>query len=108
MRCFVGAGVKLTSPQLYSAAHTDDIRVALMYISRLYPHAPLLGLGYSLGANVLTRYLAEEGKHSRLVAGLALACVSFILLLHTVCILTLEMDSPGILLRTANGWSFLH
>lgn len=73
---FIGAGVPLTSPRLYSGGTTDDIRVALMYISATYPKAPLLGIGFSLGANVLTRYLAEEGEHSRLKAGCVLASVS--------------------------------
>ncbi|KAK7014882.1 AB hydrolase-1 domain-containing protein [Favolaschia claudopus] len=68
------AGVPVTSPQLYSAGYTGDIRQALIYISQRYPRAPLLGLGFSLGANVLTRYLAEEGEKSRLVSGCALAC----------------------------------
>ncbi|KAI0646954.1 AB-hydrolase YheT [Trametes meyenii] len=68
------AGVPLTSPQLYSALNTDDIRVAVMYIAKLFPKAPLIGVGFSLGANVLTRYLAEEGEKSRLLAGCALAC----------------------------------
>jgi len=71
-----GADVPITSPQLYSAGHTDDLRQALMYIRKRYPHAPLLGVGFSLGANVLTRYIAEEGENCRLVAGCALACVS--------------------------------
>lgn len=68
------AGVPLTSPQLYSAGHTEDLRVALMYIAHTYPNASLLGIGFSMGANVLTRYLAEEGNQSRLIAGCALAC----------------------------------
>ena len=34
-----------------------------------------MGIGYSLGANVLTRYLAEEGENSRLVSGCVLGCV---------------------------------
>ncbi|KAJ7219250.1 Alpha/Beta hydrolase protein [Mycena pura] len=68
------AGVPVTSPQMYSAGYTGDIREALVYISQLYPRAPLIGLGFSLGANVLTRYLAEEGEQSRLSAGCALAC----------------------------------
>ncbi|KAJ7155988.1 Alpha/Beta hydrolase protein [Mycena crocata] len=68
------AGVPVSSPQLYSAGETGDIRQALIYISQLYPRAPLLGLGFSLGANVLTRYLAEEGEQSRLSSGCALAC----------------------------------
>ena len=73
---YSGAGVPVTSPQLYSAGHTDDLRQALMFISHLYPRAPLIGLGFSLGANVMTRYLAEEGEKSRLLAGCALGCVS--------------------------------
>ncbi|KAI0709091.1 AB-hydrolase YheT [Earliella scabrosa] len=66
------AGVPLTSPQLYSALHTDDIRVAVMFISKMYPSAPLIGVGFSLGANVLTRYMAQEGSSCRLAAGCAL------------------------------------
>ncbi|GLB34977.1 putative alpha/beta hydrolase fold [Lyophyllum shimeji] len=68
------AGVPVTSPQLYSAGHTDDCRQAVFFISKLYPKAPLLGLGFSLGANVLTRYVAEEGKSCRLASLCALAC----------------------------------
>ncbi|KAF9819565.1 hypothetical protein IEO21_02029 [Rhodonia placenta] len=68
------AGVPITSPQLYSAGHTDDLRVAVYYLRKRYPRAPLLGLGFSLGANVLTRYLAEEGENSRIVAACLLAC----------------------------------
>ncbi|KAF9514146.1 hypothetical protein BS47DRAFT_1343474 [Hydnum rufescens UP504] len=68
------AGVPVTSPQFYSAGHTDDLRCALLYISATYPDAPLHGLGFSLGANVLTRYLGEEGENSRLRSGIVLAC----------------------------------
>ncbi|KAF8654098.1 hypothetical protein AX16_003631 [Volvariella volvacea WC 439] len=68
------AGVPVTSPQLYSAGHTDDLRQALAWISHHYPEAPLLGVGYSLGANVMTRYVAEEGTASRLKTACVLAC----------------------------------
>ncbi|KDQ60843.1 hypothetical protein JAAARDRAFT_190982 [Jaapia argillacea MUCL 33604] len=68
------AGTPITSPQLYSAGHTDDLRQAVMYISKMYPNAPLIGIGFSLGANVLTRYLGQEGHRSRLAGGCALAC----------------------------------
>ncbi|KAF7294953.1 AB hydrolase-1 domain-containing protein [Mycena indigotica] len=69
-----GAGVPITSGQMYSAGYTGDIRQALIYISKLYPRAQLFGLGFSLGANVLTRYLAEEQEKSRLQAACVLAC----------------------------------
>ncbi|KAN0130915.1 Alpha/beta hydrolase [Lactarius tabidus] len=67
------AGVPLTSPQLYGFSHTDDFRQAIHYVAHLYPDAPLLGLGFSLGANVLTRYVAEEGDSCRLVSACTLA-----------------------------------
>ncbi|THV06770.1 AB-hydrolase YheT [Dendrothele bispora CBS 962.96] len=67
-------GVPMSTPRFYSAGGTDDIRQALIYISHKYPNAPLLGLGFSLGANIMTRYIAEEGEKSRLCAGCTLAC----------------------------------
>ncbi|KAK7472911.1 hypothetical protein VKT23_001017 [Stygiomarasmius scandens] len=67
-------GVPMTTPRFYSAGGTDDIRQAVIYIANKYPHAPLLGLGFSLGANIMTRYVAEEGEKSRLSAVCALAC----------------------------------
>ncbi|EPQ58747.1 hypothetical protein GLOTRDRAFT_104069 [Gloeophyllum trabeum ATCC 11539] len=68
------AGTPVTSPQLYSGGHTDDLRQALMYLSKLYPEAPLIGLGFSLGANVVARYLGQEGNRSRLLAAAVLGC----------------------------------
>lgn len=47
-RILVGAGVPLTTAQLYSGAHTDDLRSTLLYIREVYPDAPLLGIGFSL------------------------------------------------------------
>jgi hypothetical protein len=85
---WLGAGVPLTSPQLYGFSHTDDLRQAILYIAQLYPHAPLLGLGFSLGANILTRYVAEEGESCRLVSACTLACVcirSLVLTFHVRC-----------------------
>ncbi|KAF9246540.1 AB-hydrolase YheT [Melanogaster broomeanus] len=68
------AGVPVTSPQLYSAGHTDDIRQAMFYISNRFPEAPLLGLSFSLGANVMTRYIAEEGEQCRFESACVLGC----------------------------------
>jgi hypothetical protein len=38
----------------------------------------MIGLGFSLGASVLTRYLGEEGEDSNLISGCALACVNIL------------------------------
>lgn len=60
---------------MHSACCTDDTRDALRYVSHLYPKAPLIGLGFSLGAGVIVRYLGEEKENSRLSSGCALCSV---------------------------------
>ncbi|KAG0145944.1 hypothetical protein CROQUDRAFT_658049 [Cronartium quercuum f. sp. fusiforme G11] len=68
------AGSKLTSPRLYHAGATDDLRCALLFLSHLVsPDTPLHGLGFSLGANILAKYLGEEGEQSMLRTGTVLA-----------------------------------
>lgn len=64
-----------TSPKFYSACHTDDTRDGIRYIAHLYPNAPLLGLGFSVGANHITLYLGEEKDQARLQSGCAVGCV---------------------------------
>ncbi|KAF8910682.1 Alpha/Beta hydrolase protein [Gymnopilus junonius] len=68
------AGVPITSPRLYTAGHTEDLKQALMYLLYHYPQSRLLGLGFSLGANVMTRYVSEEGDKSRLPSAVVLSC----------------------------------
>lgn len=53
------AGLPLTSPKTYSAAFTDDAHMAVEAVQQQFPGAPLYAVGYSLGAVILTKYLAE-------------------------------------------------
>lgn len=71
----LGGGVPITSTKFYSAGGTDDFRQALIYISHRYPRAILLGLGFSLGSNIMTRYIAQEGEKCRLSSACVLANV---------------------------------
>ncbi|KAJ2700040.1 hypothetical protein H4218_002286 [Coemansia sp. IMI 209128] len=64
----------LTSPKIYNASDTCDFRDIVKYIQASYPDAPLLGVGFSLGANVLTKYLGEQGAESPLSAAVAICC----------------------------------
>lgn len=58
----VGAsGSPVTSPRLYSAGHTGDLRLALRHIAARYPAAPLFAAGWSLGANILVLGLGQAG-----------------------------------------------
>ncbi|PWN36489.1 uncharacterized protein FA14DRAFT_169485 [Meira miltonrushii] len=67
------ANTPVTSSQLYSAAKTSDLRCAILYIRKKYPESPLVGVGYSLGANVMAKYLGEEGDNTPLLGGIVCA-----------------------------------
>lgn len=47
--------------QFYSASYTDDLREVVHHVSCRYPKANLYALGWSLGANILVRYLGQVG-----------------------------------------------
>ena len=44
---------EITSDVLYNARATWDIRQTVKWLHKKYPHRPLFGLGFSLGANIL-------------------------------------------------------
>lgn len=51
----------VTTPQFYSASYTGDLRCVVAHVaSQLPPGVPLYAAGWSLGANILTKYLGEE------------------------------------------------
>lgn len=66
-------GTPLTSAQLYSAATTCDLNTACHYLRARFPESSLLGVGFSLGASVMARYLGERGESSLLSSGCVLA-----------------------------------
>ncbi|WWD17204.1 hypothetical protein CI109_101642 [Kwoniella shandongensis] len=68
------ASTPLTSHHLYSSGNTIDTHTTTTYMASLYPDAPLFGVGFSLGAGVMTRYLGEHGADSRLQAAVVLCC----------------------------------
>lgn len=48
------ARTKLTSGMLYNARATWDIRQTVKWLRKTFPNRPLFGIGFSLGANILT------------------------------------------------------
>jgi predicted alpha/beta-fold hydrolase len=55
-------GVPLVTPRGYNAAYTGDIRCLVHHISgRLAKDVPIFLVGNSLGANIMAKYLGEEG-----------------------------------------------
>jgi predicted alpha/beta-fold hydrolase len=62
---------KITTPQLFNARATWDVRQTIRELRTLFPNRPLYAVGYSLGANILTNYCAEEGDKCVLTAAVS-------------------------------------
>ena len=60
-------GLRMSTPRLYTGAYTGDLRSVVRQISsRLKMNTSLFLVGNSLGANILTKYLGEEGMFGTL------------------------------------------
>ncbi|EOD42881.1 alpha beta fold family [Neofusicoccum parvum] len=59
---------KITSNVLYNARATWDVRQVVNWLREKFPNRPLFGIGFSLGANIMTNYLGEEGDGCQLKA----------------------------------------
>ncbi|OAY82863.1 embryogenesis-associated protein EMB8 [Ananas comosus] len=67
------AGMSITSDCFYNAGWTEDVREVVNYLHREHPKAPLFAVGTSIGANILVKYLGEDGENTP-VAGAASIC----------------------------------
>ncbi|KAI8094504.1 Alpha/Beta hydrolase protein [Thamnidium elegans] len=64
----------VNTPQLFNASITDDFREALRHIQKqVGEKTPLIGIGFSLGSNILVKYLGEEKEKTPLIAGISVS-----------------------------------
>ncbi|PSS31841.1 Embryogenesis-associated protein [Actinidia chinensis var. chinensis] len=73
-------GISVTSDCFYNAGWTEDTRVVIDYLHREYAKAPLFAVGTSIGANILVKYLGEDGENVP-VAGAVAICSPWDLLI---------------------------
>ncbi|KAK2664386.1 hypothetical protein Ddye_002960 [Dipteronia dyeriana] len=66
----------VTTPQFYSASFLGDMHEVVAHVSTRYPKAKLYAVGWSLGANILVRYLGQE-SHSCPFSGAVSLCNPF-------------------------------
>jgi predicted alpha/beta-fold hydrolase len=59
--------------RFYHAGDTDDVAHVLGLLAGRFPGAPLAAIGFSLGANMLLKYLGERGAASRLRVAAAIS-----------------------------------
>ncbi|HYE37082.1 hydrolase [Methylocaldum sp.] len=57
----------------YHSGETGDLNYVYHILSRRYPETPLAAVGYSLGGNMLLKWLGEQGNAVRLFAAAAVS-----------------------------------
>ena len=60
-------------PRGYHSGVSDDLGLAIQHLQAVRPLAPLYAAGYSLGGNVLLKYLGEHGENCGLRAAVAVS-----------------------------------
>ncbi|KAB5575676.1 Alpha/Beta hydrolase protein [Coniochaeta sp. 2T2.1] len=65
------ANSEITSGVLFNARATWDVRQIVNWARETFPNRPLFGVGFSLGACILTNYVAEDGASCPLKAAIA-------------------------------------
>ncbi|XP_045826983.1 embryogenesis-associated protein EMB8-like [Trifolium pratense] len=73
-------GVSITSDCFYNAGWTEDARTVVNYVHKENPRRPLFVIGTSIGANVLIKYLGEDGENVP-IAGAVAVCSPWDLLI---------------------------
>ncbi|TKY67908.1 Embryogenesis-associated protein EMB8 [Spatholobus suberectus] len=66
----------VTTPQFYSASFLGDMREVVSHVTARYPNANVYAVGWSLGANILVRYLGQE-SHNCPLSGAVSLCNPF-------------------------------
>ncbi|RKP35075.1 Alpha/Beta hydrolase protein [Dimargaris cristalligena] len=63
---------EILTPKLYSAGYTDDLRFVLQRLRNQFPRTtPIIGVGFSLGSNILVKFVGEEGDRCVLKAAVS-------------------------------------
>ncbi|WP_111747622.1 hydrolase [Salinisphaera orenii] len=60
-------------PETFHSGRTEDIAAIVAYLAERFPDAPRVAVGYSLGGNMLLKYLGERGDNSALAAAAAVS-----------------------------------
>ncbi|GAA5523575.1 hypothetical protein Maes01_00123 [Microbulbifer aestuariivivens] len=66
-------GIPNRLPRAYHSGDSEDPRWLAQQLRQRMPNTPLLAVGYSLGGNVLLKWLAEDGERSPLQAAAAVS-----------------------------------
>lgn len=64
--------VPLTSPRIFTYGHTDDYALMLSHLMEQYPSTKLIAVGFSMGGNIVTKFVGERKKlHESLIGAIS-------------------------------------
>eukprot|EP01105_Mastigella_eilhardi_P017280 TRINITY_DN3977_c0_g1_i1.p1 TRINITY_DN3977_c0_g1~~TRINITY_DN3977_c0_g1_i1.p1 ORF type:complete len:431 (+),score=109.33 TRINITY_DN3977_c0_g1_i1:91-1293(+) len=66
-------GTLLTNTTTYSAGGTQDLREVIQHAQRQFPSLPFVAVGFSIGGNILARYIGEDGERCPLRGAVAVS-----------------------------------
>lgn len=69
--------VQLTSTRIFSYGGTEELEAMMTNLCEIYPETRFISIGFSMGANITTRYLAKlpaaSALHCKIIFGLSVA-----------------------------------
>ncbi|KAK1352514.1 hypothetical protein POM88_053211 [Heracleum sosnowskyi] len=90
----------MQSSYCYNAGKTKDVRDNVNYLVDKYPMAPIFLVGTSIGANIVGKYLGEEGANSP-VAGVVVICAPCDLLVGIINLNRNIYHKPGVVVHSS-------
>lgn len=67
------SGVPNRLPRTYHSADTSDLNTVVHELRKRYPGIPIAAVGFSMGGNILLKWLGETGKENPLAAAVAIS-----------------------------------
>jgi len=69
--------VRLTSPRIFSYGGTEEFGAMVSWLRENHPSNKLMGVGLSMGANVMTKFLGESTKNQKNFIGALSICQGY-------------------------------
>jgi len=54
--------VQVTSTRIFTYGHTEDFAAMVEHLHQKYRHTRIVAVGFSLGGNLVTKYMGEDQK----------------------------------------------
>ncbi|XP_071788506.1 monoacylglycerol lipase ABHD2-like [Asterias amurensis] len=58
--------VPLTSPRIFTYGDTEEYSVMVDHMREKFPHSAFISVGFSMGANIIVKYLGEEPRRQNM------------------------------------------